>query len=490
MSDETGENGFQDYNPTTMDPGNSMLIATLLFCVILIGFLPCLFGMAKRFQHESETETDSSENETTKNSKNLAEKLNQRPQQSKLSSKERKRLKNSTTGSQDGGANSAVAPYHTKKSGEDEGDEDAASSSSSSSAASTHSVRSAASAVMKALLMASPHANPVRTQITALRVDREEEEETRSVLSSVGDGGMMGGGDAKSVDSNSVLGKLSQDEVSIRDAVDTPASAVVQDALEFVDDKPGADQSCCSRMRSLFDKLLIIVEWNYESRRICKLGFPFVSQAIVEGVAEAVRVAIVGKLISTQALSAYVVIDLMVGLSVELLSGFQDALATLCSHAVGGGKKKLAGQYVQIATICYSLCFIPIFVIWSFYAGDVVRWFGFDEETVKIGEDFALLFLFSEFLDGLNDSVHGLLDTIGLEVYSTVFICTQEILSVLAMLMVGLYSGTSTLQLVGVVMIGEDALALVVNIALIVWNGWFDRYLEGLVGGFALLVRA
>ena len=281
--------------------------------------------------------------------------------------------------------------------------------------------------------------------------------------------------------------------MSIRDAVDDAQSSVFhqRDALSGDPNRPSADDnaSCCTSCHASWDRLLVVAEWDYESKRIGKLAVPFISQALVEGICEAVRVAIVGKLISTPALSAYVVVDLMVGLTVQFLSGFQQALATLCSHAVGSERKQLAGQYVQIATICYAICFVPIFVCWSIFAGDTIRWLGFDDETVTIGHDYALLYLFAKFLRGISNSVHGLLDTIELESYSTAFISIQVLLGTAAMLMVGLFTDTTTLQLIGVVLIAENAIGLVLNIVIIVMKGWFDHYLDGLVGEFALLVR-
>ena len=489
--------GFQDYIPQSMDPGNSMLIATLLFCIVLIASLPCLSRLAQRFQrhheppqHRAPGDTDSSEAEgkskTTaevaarlqNHNKNKKSKDKKSPGHSKLSPAEREKLRG--PGAVPGGV---VSLYPITKGGqfsddeeekeEEENNEDA-NSSSSGDDVSIKSGRSAATAVMNALLTGAPHANPVRTQLQAHRVLREYNCDHATTTAQQSD----------------ILGKLSHDEVSIHDAVDVMQSSVFLQHDALSPDQRNADGkgSCCARCCESWDQLLVVAEWNYESKRICKLGVPFVTQALVEGICDAVRVAIVGNLISTPALSAYVVVELMVGLTIQFLSGFQHSLATLCSHAVGSGRKRLAGQYVQIATICYAICYVPIFVCWSFFAGDVIRWLGFDEETVTIGSDYALLFLFSKFLRGVADSVHGLLDTIELESYSTGFMSIQTLLGTVAMLMVGLFTDTTTLQLIGVVKIAENAIGLVVNIGIVVMKGWFDNYLDGLVGDFALLV--
>jgi len=414
--------GFEDYIPTSMDPGNSMLIATVLFCVLLIAFLPCLFSMAKRLQkqHGEAASTDSSGEDDTKskdNTEQVQEKLQNKTttttNNTKLSKSELKQIAQSSGASSVNGGAVPISPYHNNNNKaqpqQPPSSNNDDNSSSSSDANSVHTTRSTASVVLNALLTAAPHANPVRTQIKHHKVQREQQ--TEDDLHSVGGSIHCLNNPNESGDGNDILGKLSQDEVSIRDAVDV--DSVSRGALSGLNNNDNNSNSCCHRLQSSFDQLLVIAEWNYESKRICKLGIPFVSQALVEGVCEAVRVAIIGQTISTAALAAYVVVDMMVGLTTQCLSGFQNALATLCSHAVGGERQKLAGQYVQIATICYALCFVPIFVFWAFFVDDVIRWFGFDEETVAIGQDFAILFLFAEFLRGICDSVHGLLTRLG-----------------------------------------------------------------------------
>jgi Na+-driven multidrug efflux pump len=174
--------------------------------------------------------------------------------------------------------------------------------------------------------------------------------------------------------------------------------------------------------------------------------------------------------------------------------GLIDACISLCSHAVGVGNRRLAGQYIQIATILYTLCYIPIFVLWIFLIGPLFTWLGFDGKddglTREIGEQFTLLYLFSCFLKGVNTSAHALLDVIGKENYSTAFVSSQEVAMMLATLVAALQPGASDLNLVGLLLIAVAAAALIINAAIIAYYGWFDKFLDGMVGSFALLVRS
>jgi Na+-driven multidrug efflux pump len=432
-----GEEGFTDYVNDSMDPGNSIFIATVIFSCLLIALLPCIVAVGQRFvKHEDfPGETESARE--------------QRPKDSASDLRERKDESSDDESISDRGANG----------GEDDGD---------SSTSSRGGAESVASALINVLLATSPHGGPIkrRNQMHILHREMEIEHEEDE--------------DKQSVASHSVLGPLSHDEVSIRDAVDA-RHAVHQDAIDLMigDAQEG----------SWIDRLMVIAEWDYETRRILKLGLPFVMQALLIGTMETVRVALIGKLISTKALSAYVIVNMLVGMSNAFLKGFQDACTTLCSQAVGVGNKTLAGQYIQIATLLYIFCYIPIFLLWTFTTGSIFAWLGFDAETTKIGEEFTLLYMFSSFLRGMSYSMHSLLDVIDREHYSTAFTSGQEIVATLGVLAVAMQPGVTNLQLVGLVLIVEEALALIINSAVIVWKGWFDKYLDGLVGSLALLVR-
>lgn len=447
----TADEGFQNYEITTTDPGGGLLIATLIFCVLTIGSLPFFVHLGKRCQklEEHDTESEDDPNHGTKNQPKEA--LSKQSAQSPSSGSP---------------TNNIGDMYHKRTDDSENGDDD-----DDDDARSVHSNLStfsgAAKGFIEAILSTTPHGGTYKSPKQVHVQNREERIEQDDQKRDV---------DQRSIASHSVLGKLSQDEVSIRDAVD---------AKEYDNTKP--PENFKDRLCNFWDGILMVAEWDYESKRICKLGGPFIIQALVEGISEAVRVAIIGHFIGTRALSAYVVVDLMIGLTTGFLGGFQDALTTVCSQAVGVGNRTLAGQYIQIATIVYTVLYIPIFLFWMLFIGDTMTWLGFDENTREIAEDFAMLFMFAEFLEGIDNSSHSLLDVIGRENYSTVFSFLQEVTGVALTAVVAIKSDTRTLQWVGLVMIAESAIGLIVNTMIIVWNGWFDRFLGGLVGSCAVL---
>lgn len=426
MENEDDE-GFQEYTVTSRDPGAAFLVATLLFCVFMAALLPCLVMVGRRCQ--------------------------------------RARQENNIVGETDSSAHS----FSVKEEDEEK------------SASSSHSegISSVASAVVKAILDAGGplKRNPARVAQKEKAIedefaaaDNNDALEEKTSTSSKG-----------SAHSNAPKAPPDPPE-----QVPKEESSVTEQQPASVDPR----KTTCGCFASSFDTLLEIAEIDYETRRICKLGIPFVGQALVEGASDIIQVALIGKFIGTPALSAILIVDLAAGLTIDFAAGLQDSLTTLCSQAVGAGNNKLTGQYVQISAILFTLCCIPIFTFWMFFMGPTIRWFGFDEETVKIGQDYILLYLFDAFLESIDDCTHSLLDVIDKASYSTWFILAQEIVETTVTAVIATQTDVTDLQLLGIAWVACGAFFLILNISIVMWNGWFDKFLDGMVGSFALSVRS
>jgi Na+-driven multidrug efflux pump len=234
-----------------------------------------------------------------------------------------------------------------------------------------------------------------------------------------------------------------------------------------------------------------VARWDEESRRIGQLVAPFMVRAVANGVAEITRLGLIGRFVSTRALSAYLMVDLMLGLGVCLLKGFSLALRVLSSQAIGAGNCTLAGQYAQISLFFYVLTYVPLLVFWMCFIHDVILWFGFDEETARIGQDFAPLFMTAALFSGMDNCVSSLLDVIGKEMYNASSIVIQRVVgTVLTFVVVVQSPEIADLRGVGLVMAATAALGWIVNAAIVVCKGWLDPYYGGLVGsGLAVLVN-
>lgn len=235
------------------------------------------------------------------------------------------------------------------------------------------------------------------------------------------------------------------------------------------------------------DKITTISAWDMEMQRIIKLSLPYCTQSLITGVTDMLSVAVIGRLIGTREVSAYVIVNLLVELTSEFVGGFHEALATLCSQAIGAGNKELAGTYVQIVTLLYTIFFIPFMIFWALYMDAVLRWFGFDEETVQIGKHYCYILTVDLLFDGVGEAIHGLLDVGGLEQFSTFIGATEEVLAFLTLLLVALYGRPGPgLVTVGLIQFTMGIFFLILNVCVIYWKGWFLPYSKGMIGSFAL----
>jgi multidrug resistance protein, MATE family len=227
-----------------------------------------------------------------------------------------------------------------------------------------------------------------------------------------------------------------------------------------------------------------------ESQRLLRLAAPFMIRAVVTGLAEMGRIAIVGRFISTRALAAALIVELILGLGVGFLKGFSLSLHALCGQAVGVGNADLAGRYAQIALTGYVILYVPFFLAGTYYMYDVVLWFGFDAATATMGKDYAPLFLTASFFHGVDNCVHGLLDVAGHETYCTAFVVLQRVLATAAVFIVVVVldgDGEHGLRWAGVVVAAAAAVGWMVNAMIIFHRGWLDPYYYGLFGsGWAI----
>mgnify|MGYP005842695953 CR=1 FL=1 len=253
------------------------------------------------------------------------------------------------------------------------------------------------------------------------------------------------------------------------------------------DDKEDYRNNCMS-VQGLLDELAAIMAWDVEMKRIIKLTIPFATQAFFTGALEISTVGVVGKLIGTREVSAFVVVNMLVAITTEFVGGFPEAFATLCSQAIGAKNYTLAGQYVQIATILHSLSSLPFMILWVIYIDEAMEWLGFDDETVRIGKQYTYVLVVDYWITGISDAIHGLLDVGGFENYSTMIGVTEEALAFFVILIWALI-GNPDLMSVAYVQFFLGLVFLFLNAAIIYYKGWFQRYHKGMFGMCGFKVR-
>jgi Na+-driven multidrug efflux pump len=232
-------------------------------------------------------------------------------------------------------------------------------------------------------------------------------------------------------------------------------------------------------MAAAFERILDIAEWDRETKRILNLSIPFCLAAVTSGLFETVRVALVANFIGTDAVAAYTIVLLVLGLTQEFFGGFALTSASLCSQAIGRGNHKLAGEYVQISCVFYTVCFIPNIVVWMFFTDDVARLFGFNETTVKMAQDYARYFVIGQWFGGLDEAYGSLVADIEHERFVTSMTVAKGLFSTCTIL-TSVLTGPTTLSDVGIIEMSTEALFFGFSLVITNMAGWMTKYTQGM----------
>lgn len=440
LEEEYDDDSFEYYQEDTIDPGPAMLMITILFSFTVLAILPvvikccpnCLNWLVRCATEEAEDEETGLSMGQQKNHELL---LNQTAE--------------------------SLDSYNLKEHHRQQ-DPDAASVASTSS--------SVAQAVIQTILTSSnphagPHPNRLRSQVE--RYHEAMSNDTSSFMHDEVDHVLR----QQQLLNTSGMADSVASEKMIKEITTTNASTLPTNNLTW------------------WQLFLLVCDYDKELHRIITLTLPFVTDALVRGLMESVNVALIGHFVGTGAVSAYVTVHMVVGLAVTAIGGFYESLTTLCSQAIGAKQKRLAGQYVQLAVVLYLLAFVPLMVVLVWGMEGILRWFGFEEDTVQQGVEYNKVYLFLNAVGAVSGVTFVLLDVIEQERYSMWASIIEEVLSTFSAFLVVMVHDGPTLWLIGIVFLVISCLCLMVNMAIIMYNGWFDEFLGGMVGSCALSVR-
>lgn len=151
-----------------------------------------------------------------------------------------------------------------------------------------------------------------------------------------GDGGVNGDGDSSSSSGSSSNGttnsssnsetESSTDEETATNKGEVGNKLTGTVVVPYVGDTdaqktPSPPPLPTSTVVSTWHAFLEVADWDRENKRVMKLALPYLIQAFLSGVAKAAVVAIIGKYYGTRSLTAFVVIEMTVGLTTEFFGG-------------------------------------------------------------------------------------------------------------------------------------------------------------------------
>jgi O-antigen/teichoic acid export membrane protein len=163
------------------------------------------------------------------------------------------------------------------------------------------------------------------------------------------------------------------------------------------------------------------------------------------------------------------------------------AIGTLGPHASGAGNDLLVGRYLQLSMILYFILSVPPVLVWCIWTDEAVLWFGFDEETAALSQNYAYPYLFIMFLLCVDSPVYEFLGSMGHEKYSTVVSILSNATQTLS-IVVAVSLGAKDLVYIGIVQAFMALVITISNMAFVINRGWLDAYWEGFAKTLSLRV--
>ncbi|KAL3920484.1 MAG: hypothetical protein SGILL_003239 [Bacillariaceae sp.] len=457
---------FTYYETTTVDPGVGFTVLIMAVCILIVLSLPLWLRIGDRFSGAKLEQEEENPNTTTAENTNHPDAdVSQHKRNNSVAPSSSPSAAHSARSKHMVGGYYCAAPRST-----------AGVSVVSSNAASSAMVTDVASAVLEARPKRSrvpqqrrkkhvkePNTVRAAAELATTEHALQKQQEDWSNRTT------PGGTDTRSeCNAPSILSNLDVDAISTMDAVDAKDTGVVPLS------KLGNSNNFT------WNKLLEIADWDKEMSKFVGLAIPFCLQGVSVELFAIVNVAVIGHFIGVKEANAFVIVGILVEFTNTLTTGFAECIGVLVPHADGAGNDVLVGRYLQLGLFFYTIMTIPGVIIWALLTEETVLWFGFDEETASIGQDYAYTLLIYLFVQGVFECFTEFLNTLGHERYATIFTVIAAVAETVAIIVIAVL-GVKDLVVVGLVQVAVGIIAMLSNIGIIMYKGWLENYWEGLI---------
>ena len=259
-------------------------------------------------------------------------------------------------------------------------------------------------------------------------------------------------------------------------------------------DKIGDDEiGFCNALKfsdpntSAFERLKIVTLNNCDAqtKSMLDIGFPYLFQSLISSVSEFIQIGVVGYQLGTEALTAYVIIDLFIILTTDavgyvITSG--NTMIAQIAEAEDKKRDKKIGIYMMLSAVFYVIGMIPLVFFWSFYMEDFLLLLKLDPDMAEEGQRFAIAYVLMTLISGIACNFQYTLDVLGFQVQTTIMVFVGEVFATFCIVLVMCYHTmfpNPTLIKMGWAYVIIDLCYLVAMLACIYFYGWMDQYYAG-----------
>lgn len=277
------------------------------------------------------------------------------------------------------------------------------------------------------------------------------------------------------------MSRLQHDDVSFNEAIDTYGQSNYQLPKEETSGEIDIifGKNAWWRFKMIlggFDRTVGIAEWDEELVALFKLALPFSLQSFATGFFNILDVALIGHFVGATEANAFVIVTSLTWITNTFNFGFCEVLGKTIPSA--DDNHKLAGIYLNTSMAMYTIGIIPIAIIWFSSTRAIFLWFGFDDTTAEVAQDFAYLQVMLEWVTGMDYCFHLFLDVTGHEKYSTITMFISNIGQTLGVV-VPVLAGQKGLVWVGVYRVAFSGLLVFGNGVIILFLGWIEPFAKG-----------
>jgi len=227
------------------------------------------------------------------------------------------------------------------------------------------------------------------------------------------------------------------------------------------------------------------VSFKSEFKHMFKLAGPWAFSSFVLSTASIINIGVISHYIGTAEMICYGYVWFFMEATHIVSSALYTSLYKHANNAKALGTQEgydRAGKYIRISIIFNFIISVPITIILMFTVGPSMRLYGYGNKIAILSQKYTLIACLSNFISSSMgyasiipdleghadfDAIYGLIDS-GIDIIITLFL-----IPVLRPSLLGL----------GLIQIVQDVVSI--NVYYIItgyWNGWFDKYINGIFG--------
>ncbi|KAL3784819.1 hypothetical protein HJC23_013859 [Cyclotella cryptica] len=235
-------------------------------------------------------------------------------------------------------------------------------------------------------------------------------------------------------------------------------------------------------IRPLGQYIITLAKYDNESQRILRLAIPFMTNNLIKTLSDLILLAIISQSLGTDSMIAFAMVEVIVGVSSSFMMGWIETVNSLGAMAQGAENYELVGKYLQIAILTYVICEVPMAFIWGFSMHNIILLFGFDENTANISKGYVWVFMADRIMFGILQAFIDFLGLIDRERLGMVFSCSCDLSKVALVAIVLKANEDTTLTIVGLTMLANTCLFVFLTIVISSCKQLTRPYEYGMIG--------